>query len=91
MSATIKTPHQPLPLSVWRLRARRRERRTEYLARAYACGDMALRALDADDAQLLRAMTIVWQILADKGPGAHSGADVGALNVSGRISPCPKE
>ena len=65
---------QPLSLSAWRERAQARERRTEYLARAYACRDMAVRALDAQDAQFLRAMTIVWQLLADKGAGVHNGA-----------------
>lgn len=63
---------QPLSLSVRRERAKARERRTEYLARAYACRDMAVRARDAHDAQLLRAMTIVWQLLADKGAGGGS-------------------
>ena len=57
-------------LSVRRDRATARERRTEYLARAYACGDMAARTLDAHDARFLRAMTIVWQVLAEKGAGA---------------------
>ena len=65
---------QPLSLSVWRERAKARERRTEYLARAYGCRDMAARALDAHDAQLLRAMTIVWQLLADNLAGAHNAA-----------------
>ena len=91
------TGAQPLSLSVRRERAQARERRTEYLARAYGCRDMAARALDAHDAQLLRAMTIVWQVLADKCAGArnaagHSGrrhrdghrADLGNL-PSGRI------
>lgn len=57
---------QPLSLAVRRERAKARERRTEYLARAFGCRDMAARALDARDAQFLRAMTIVWQILADR-------------------------
>jgi hypothetical protein len=57
---------QPLSLAVRRKRAKARERRTEYLARAYGCRDMAARALDTHDAQFLRAMTIVWQILADR-------------------------
>ena len=57
---------QPVSLSDWRERANARERRTEYLARAYACRDMAVRARDAHDAQFLRAMTTVWQILADR-------------------------
>ena len=68
---------QPLSLSAWRENAKARERRTEYLARAYACRDMAVRALDAHDAQVLRAMTIVWQVLADERPVGGSG--------------CPKE
>ena len=65
---------QPVPLSVWRERAKARERRTEYLGRAYGCRDMAVRSLDAHDAQLLRAMTIVWQLLADKDSGVHNAA-----------------
>jgi hypothetical protein len=77
---------QPLSLSAWRERAQARERRNGYLARAYACRDMAVQALDAHDAQLLRAMTIVWQLLADKGAGVHGAAapelppDIGASN-----------
>lgn len=67
-------PAQPLSLAARRERAQARERRTEYLARAYACRDMAVRAPDASDAQLLRAMTIVWQLLADKGAGMHGAA-----------------
>jgi hypothetical protein len=65
---------QPLSLSARRERAQARERRTEYLARAYGCRDMAARALDAHDAQVLRAMTIVWQLLADNLAGAHDAA-----------------
>lgn len=65
---------QPLSLSVWREKAQARERRTEYLARAYGCRDMAARTLDAHDAQFFRAMTIVWQLLADKCSGAHGAA-----------------
>ena len=42
------------------------DRRTEYLAHAYACHDMALRALDAGDKRTLHGMAIVWQILAGK-------------------------
>lgn len=57
---------EPVSLSVWRETAQARERRTEYLARAYACRDMAMHALDPYDAQLLRAMTLVWQILGDR-------------------------
>ena len=60
---------QPLSLAAWRETAKARERRTEYLARAYACRDMAVQARDAHDAQLLHAMTLLWQILADAGAG----------------------
>ena len=60
---------QPVSLSVRRERAQAQERRIDYLARAYACRDMAARTLDAHDARFLRAMTIVWQLLADKGAG----------------------
>jgi hypothetical protein len=66
---------EPVSLSVWRERAQARERRTEYMARAYACRDMAMRALDPYDAQLLRAMTLVWQVLGDKSAGVHHAAD----------------
>lgn len=51
------------------------ERRTVYLAHAYACHDMALRAGDADDEKMLRGMTLVWQILAGTcSPGARNAA-----------------
>ena len=63
---------QPLSLLVWRERAQARERRTEYLARAYACRDMALWSLDAHEAQFLGGMTLVWHLLADKGAGVHN-------------------
>ena len=63
---------QPLSLSVRRERAKAKERRAEYLARAYQCRDMAVQACDAHDAQFLRAMTIVWQLLADKSAGGHA-------------------
>lgn len=70
----MKVAWEPVSLSVWRERAQARERRTEYLARAYACRDMAMRVLDPYDAQLLRAMTLVWQILGDKCAGVHHAA-----------------
>jgi hypothetical protein len=57
---------RPPSLSDLRQRATARERRTEYLAHAYACHDMALCALDADDQRLLRGMTMVWRMLANK-------------------------
>jgi hypothetical protein len=57
---------QPVSLSAWREQANARERCSEYLGHAYACHDMAAQALDAHDAQFLRAMTIVWQVLADR-------------------------
>jgi hypothetical protein len=44
------------------------DRRTEYLARAYACGDMALRADDAADKTMLHAMALVWRVLARREP-----------------------
>ena len=50
-------------------RASRREaarRRIDYLAHAYACHDMALRARDAEDEKVLRGMMIVWEILAQR-------------------------
>jgi hypothetical protein len=63
---------EPVSLSVWRERAQARERGTEYLARASACRDMALRALDTPDAQFLGGMTLVWHLLADKGADVHN-------------------
>ena len=63
---------QPQSLLDWRERARARERRAEYLARGYACRDMALRAFDAHDAQLLGAMSIVWHVLAHQCAGVHN-------------------
>ena len=99
MSGRPSTVAQPLSLSVRRERAKARERRTEYMARAYGCRDLAARALDAHDAQFLRAMTIVWQVLADKcasvpnaarhsarrhHDGRHRRADLGSL-PSGRV------
>jgi len=74
MSGRPNTGAQPVSLSVRRERAQARECRIDYLARAYACRDMAERALDAHDAQFLRAMTIVWRLLADKGAGMPNAA-----------------
>lgn len=52
------------------------QRRTAYLAHAYACHDMALRAGDAEDEKLLRGMTLVWQILSDRcAPGARNASN----------------
>jgi hypothetical protein len=75
MRSTTETSDRSLPLSVWRARAKARGRRTEYMARAYRCGDMAVRASSAHDAQFLRAMTIVWQVLADNDADVHNAAD----------------
>lgn len=72
MRSSGETSGRAVSLSVWRERAQARKRRTEYLARAYACRDMAVRDPDAHDAQLLGGMTIVWQLLADRGGGAQS-------------------
>jgi hypothetical protein len=74
MRSTTETSDRPLLLSVWRAGRKAQGRRTEYLARAYRCGDMAVRACDAHDAQFLRAMTTVWQVLADKDADAHNAA-----------------
>lgn len=60
-----------VPLSVAYERANARARHTEYLARAYACRDGAARARNTHDAQLLHAMTIVWELLAQKWTDAH--------------------
>ena len=68
---------QPLALPARRERADARARRTEYLGRAYGCRDMAARTADAHDARFLRAMTIVWEILADTRARAHSAAAPG--------------
>ena len=68
----MNAAEQSSSLSAWRERARARERRTEYLAHAYACGDMAARARDAHDAQLLGAMSIVWHVLAHQCPGGRN-------------------
>ena len=70
----MNTVEEPLALVAWRERAQARERNTEYLARAYACRDMAMRALDPFDAQLLRAMTLVWHLLADQRAGGRNAA-----------------
>jgi len=74
MSDRPNTAAQPVSLSARRERAQAGERRVDYLARAFACRDMAARTRDAHDAQFLRAMTIVWQILADKGAGMPNAA-----------------
>ncbi len=48
---------------------------------------MAVRASNARDAQLLRAMTIVWQVLADKDADVLNAADApGPINFA-EISP----
>ena len=74
-------------IGVWRARAKARERRTEYIARAYRCGDMAVRACDAQDAQFLGAMTLVWQILADKDADVHHVTDASAPLNFAQIAP----
>jgi hypothetical protein len=74
MRSTSEAFDIPSPLSVRRAKAKARGRRTEHIARAYRCCDMAVRARDAHDAQFLRAMSIVWQILAGKDAGVHNAA-----------------
>ena len=76
-----------VPLSVWRARATTRGRRTEYMARAYRCGDMAARASSAKDARFLRAMTIVWEILADKDADVRNAADEPVPSSVAEIAP----
>jgi hypothetical protein len=71
MRSAPETSDRAWPLSVRRATAKARGRRTEHLARAYRCGDMAVQARDAHDADFLRAMTIVWQILAGKESDVH--------------------
>ena len=87
MRSTTETSDRPLPLSVRRDGAKARGRRAEYLARAYRCGDMAARASSAKDARFLRAMTIVWEILADKDAGVHKAADAPAPLDFAEIAP----
>ena len=79
MRSAAEPSDRPLPLSVWRGRAKARARRAEYLARAYRCGDMAARASSAHDAQFLRAMTIVWQALADRDADVPNAAERGTI------------
>jgi hypothetical protein len=43
-----------------------KDRRSAYLAQAYACQDMALQAEDAGDRCALRAMTLIWEALAER-------------------------
>ena len=79
-------------IGVWRAEVKARGRRIEYLARAYRCGDMAVRAGDAQDAQFLRAMTIVWQVLADqvlaeKDAGVRDAADAPLPSSFAQIAP----
>lgn len=47
-------------------------RRTAYLARAYACHEMAASAEDARDQRALRAMTVLWQALAQRASAKQS-------------------
>ena len=74
MRSTPETFDTPSPLSVRRARAKARGRRTEYIACAYRCCEMAVRARNAQDAQFLRAMTLVWQVLAEKDADVHNAA-----------------
>jgi len=55
-----------LALAVSNDRAKAPDRRTNCLAQAYACADMAARADDAEDKKALRGMTTVWMILAQR-------------------------
>jgi hypothetical protein len=55
-----------VPLAARSSRRHAAQRRTAYLAHAYACQEMALRADDPADADALRAMTLVWQVLAER-------------------------
>lgn len=84
---STETSDRVLALSVWRASAKARGRRTEYLSGAYRCGDMAVRAGDAHDAQFLRAMTIVWQVLADKDADAHNDDDAPGPSTFADIAP----
>ena len=72
--SAVNVVEQPSSLLVWREGVLARERGTEYLARAYACRDMAVRAHDTQDKQFVRAMTMVWGLLADKCAGARNTA-----------------
>jgi hypothetical protein len=48
---------------------------------------MAARASSAHDALFLRAMTIVWQVLADKDADVHKAADAPAPLNFAEIAP----
>src|SRR5438045_9190887 len=74
MRSTPETFDTPLPLSACRATAKARGRRTEYIARAYRCCDLAVRARNAEDAQFLRAMTLVWKALAETDADVHNAA-----------------
>lgn len=56
----------PLSLYVARKGAKAQELRTEYLAHAYACHDMAQCAEDARDKTALRTMALLWEALAQR-------------------------
>src|SRR4051812_12059574 len=72
-----------LSLAVSNGRSRTPDRRTGCLAKAYACGDMALRADDADDRKKLRAMATVWLILAQREAPKAAPRLVDASKASG--------
>ena len=55
-----------LALAVSNDRAKAPDRRTNCLAQAYACADMAAHAADAEDKKALCGMTTVWLMLAQR-------------------------
>ena len=65
-----------LSLATSNSRSRTPDRRTGCLAQAYACGDMAMRADNAEDKKALRGMTAVWLILAQREAPDESGPQV---------------
>jgi hypothetical protein len=70
--AIMNITRHRLALAVSNRRVKAVDRRTNCLAQAYACADMALRADDAEDKKALGGMTTVWFILAQRDPPARA-------------------
>lgn len=88
MRSAPQTFDTPSPLAARRARAKARGRRAEYIACAYRCRDMAVRSRDAQDARFLRAMTLVWQVLAETVADVHKAAAAPApLNAAEIAAP----
>jgi hypothetical protein len=86
MRSITETLDSRSPLSVRRAREAR-GRSTEYMARAYRCCDMAVRARNAQDVQFLRAMTLVWQVLAEKDADVPNAAAAPVPSNFAEIAP----